>query len=100
MTADGDEDDVARLSDAQLADILTHIDRERFVERYVAVRNEYARRLGLDAADPGLDERLDFARLHRPFVERSILYKTCLLILLAWVALMLAIRGIIYLVSG
>jgi hypothetical protein len=92
-------DDLRKLSDEQLVDILTHIDRESYVERYEAVRDEYARRYGAIIDGRSIDDYFDEARLKRPFTEMSVFRKKLLIGLLAWSALMLAIKGIIFLIQ-
>ena len=90
-------DDLTSRSDDELYDILTHIDRQLAPERYVAVRDEFARRHGSTIQGQNLDDYFDQARLNRPFVERSTFKKKLLIGLAIWSLAMLLVRAVLYL---
>lgn len=91
--------DLTTVTDEDLSDILLHINREKFPERYAAVRNEYARRYGATHDGRPIDEYLAAARQRRPFTERRVARLRILKVLLGWGALMLLLRGILYVVA-
>jgi hypothetical protein len=90
-------DDLARRSDDELYDILTHIDRHQVPERYAAVRDEFARRNGSTIKGQNLDDYFDKARLNRPFAERSTFKKKILVGFAIWSLAMLLVRAVLYL---
>ncbi len=86
-------------SDDDLDDMLTHIDREAYPERYQQLRDEYVRRHGDRVNGQPVDEYFDRARHERPFAERSRFKKRILIAFAVWSLLMLAVRAVIYLTS-
>jgi hypothetical protein len=92
-------DDLAIRSDDELYDILTHIDRQLAPERYIAVRDEFARRHGATIKGQSLDDYFDQARLNRPFAERSTFKKKILIGFAIWSLAMLVVRAALYLRS-
>jgi hypothetical protein len=94
-----DHKDVERYSDSQLFDILTHVDRQKYPERYNAVRDEFTKRHGQTVDGVPVDQYFALARLNRPFAERWAFKKKVLLAVALWAAIMLAVRGVMYLVS-
>ena len=92
-------DDLTSRSDDEIFDILTHIDRQQAPERYVAVRDEFARRHGPTIKGQTLDDYFDRARLNRPFAVRSTFRKKVLIGLAIWSLAMLLVRAVMYLRS-
>ncbi len=86
-------------SDDELDDMLMHIDRSAYPERYAALRGEYVRRHGDRVNGQPVDEYFDRARHERPFAERSRFKKRLLIAFAVWSLLMLAVRAVIYLTS-
>jgi hypothetical protein len=86
-------------SDDELHDILTHIDRQAYPERYQKVRDEYVRRHGDLVNGTPVDEYFDRIRRKRPFAERKVLKKRILIALALWSLVMLAVRAVSYLSS-
>jgi hypothetical protein len=86
-------------SDDELDDMLTHIDRQAFPERYRSLRDEYVRRHGDLVNDQPVDAYFDKARRERPFAERSRFKRRVLIALAVWSLVMLAARAIAYLSS-
>jgi hypothetical protein len=93
------DDDCTKLSDDDLLDILTRMDRERFPERYKAVRDEYSRRHRPPATSEELDRHFEKETTRRPFAERATLRLGCLVIVLACGLISLLVRLVMYLVS-
>ncbi len=91
--------DPAEQSDDELCDILTHIDREAYPERYRKVRDEYVRRHGDRVNGMPVDAYFDEARRKRPFADRSRFRRRILIALAVWSLVMLAVRAISYLSS-
>jgi hypothetical protein len=91
--------DPAEQSDDELYDILTHIDREAYPDRYQRVRDEYVRRHGDRVNGQSVDDYFGRARRERPFAERSRFRKRMLIALAVWSLLMLAVRAVVYLFS-
>ena len=92
-------EDIQKYSDDTLVDILTHIKREKYPQRYQMIRNEFVRRHGPTVDGVSIDDYFDRARLIRPFAERWTFKKKLLLVLLGWTALMLVVQGIIHIIS-
>jgi hypothetical protein len=92
-------DDLASRSDDELYDILTHIDRQQAPERYLAVRDEFARRHGSTIKGQTLDDYFDRARFERPFAERSTFKKKVLIGFAIWSLAMMLLRAVMYLRS-
>lgn len=92
-------ENLATMPDDVLADIMVHVNREKYPDRYQAVRTELVRRHGSTVQGVPIDEYFDGARRQRPFAERSMVRKKILLALLAWSALMLMIKGVLYLIA-
>jgi hypothetical protein len=90
-------DDLAARSDDDLFDILTHIDRRLAAERYVAARDEFARRHGPRIKGQSLDDYFDRARQSRPFAARSTFKKKMLIGLAVWSLALLLLRAVMYL---
>jgi hypothetical protein len=90
-------DELAKQSDDELFDILTHIDRHQFPERYSVVRDEFARRQGTTINGQPLDDYFDGIRRKRPLATRSTLRKKMLIGLAVWSLAMLALRAVMYL---
>jgi len=86
-------------SDDELDDMLTHVDREAYPDRYLSLRNEYVRRHGDRVNGQPVDAYFDRVRLQRPFAERSRSRRRLLIALAVWSLFMLALRGIAYLSS-
>jgi hypothetical protein len=87
-------------SDDELDDMLMHIDREAYPDRYRVLRDEYVRRHGERVNGQPVDAYFDRARHERPFAERSRFRKRMLIALAVWSLLMLAARAIVYLSSN
>jgi len=92
-------DDLAARSDDELYDILTHIDRQKVPQRYVEVRDEFARRHGPTLKGQQLDAYFDQARRNRPFAERSNWKRKILIGFAIWSLAMLIVRAVLYLRS-
>ena len=90
-------DDLPARSDDELDDILTHVDRQQAPERYLAVRDEFARRHGSTIKGQNLDDYFDRARRNRPFAKRSTFKKKILIGLAIWSLAMLLVRAVLYL---
>jgi hypothetical protein len=86
-------------SDDELYDILLHIDRHAYPERYQAVRDEYAHRHGEVVNGQRLDDYFDRLRRRRPFAQRSRLKKRILVGLALWGLAMLLVRAVIFVYS-
>jgi hypothetical protein len=86
-------------TDDGLYDILIHVDRQAYPDRYQAVRDEYVRRHGESINGQPVDAYFDRVRKSRPFAERSRFKKRLLIGLALWSLLMLAIKAGIYLFS-
>lgn len=86
-------------SDDELDDMLMHIDRQAYPERYRVLREEYVRRHGDRVNGQPVDDYFDRSRHERPFAERSRFKKRMLVALAVWSLLMLAVRAVIYLTS-
>jgi hypothetical protein len=99
MPAEIHHRDPKEQSDDELHDILTHIQRESYPERYRAVRDEYARRHGELVNGRPLDEYFDQLRRKRPFAQRSRLKKRILVGLALFGLATLAIRALIFVYS-
>jgi hypothetical protein len=91
--------DPAQYSDDELFDILTHIDRGAYPNRYQVIRDEYVRRHGDRVNGQSVDDYFDHARLERPFAERARFKKRVLLVLAVWSLLMLVVKAVTYLRS-
>ena len=89
----------AKLSDADLLDILTRMDREKYPQRYTAVRDEYARRHFPQIPSEQLDRHFEQEAMKRPFADKAVLHLGCLIIVLAFGLVSLLVRLVIYLVS-
>lgn len=92
-------EDLTKIPDRTLLDILLHIQRERYPARYQAVRDEFVRRHGVTVEGMSVDDYFDRARRQRPFAERWTAQKRVLLAILAWSGLMLAIKGVLFIVA-
>jgi len=86
-------------SDDDLDDMLMHIDREAYPDRYRVLRDEYVRRHGERVNGQPVDAYFDRARHERPFAERSRFRKRVLIALALWSLVMLTVRAIAYLSS-
>jgi hypothetical protein len=93
-------DDLPTRSDDELYDILIHIDRQQAPERYLAVRDEFARRQGSTIKGQSLDDYFERARRNRPFAERSTFKKKMLIGFAIWSLAMLLVRAVLYLRSA
>lgn len=89
--------DLTTVSDEDLTDILLHINREKYPERYGAVRDELVRRYGSTIEGVPVDEYFDDHRRRRPFTERAIAKRRWLKAVLIWGGFVLVVRGIVYL---
>jgi hypothetical protein len=85
--------------DDELFDILVHIDRHAYPDRYQAIRDEYVRRHGGYVNGQPLDDYFDKARRNRPFAERSRLKKLVIYALAALSFLTLAVQAVQFVVS-
>lgn len=90
-------DELASRSDDELYDILTHIDRHQVPERYLAVRDEFARRHGATIKGQPIDDYFDHARQRRPFAEHSTFKRKILIGIAIWSLAMMLVRAVIYL---
>jgi hypothetical protein len=90
-------EELASRTDDELYDILTHIDRRVVPERYVAARDEFARRHGATIRGQTLDDYFERARRSRPFAVRSTLKKKILVAIAIWSLAMLVLRAVMYL---
>jgi hypothetical protein len=86
-------------SDDELHDILTHIRREDYPDRYQAVRDEYVRRHGELVNGRPLDDYFAQRRSKRPFAQRSRLKKRILLGLALFGLAMLVLRAAVFVLA-
>ncbi len=91
------ESNPAEQTDDELYDVLTHIDREAYPERYQAIRDEFVRRHGDRINGRPVDDYFDHARIERPFAERSGCRKKVLIGLAVWSLFMLVVQAVLYL---
>jgi hypothetical protein len=88
----------ASYSDEDLEKVLLRVDPQRCApERYKALCDEFAKRHGATIEGKTIEQYFAEARRTQPFRDGWTLRKRFLLILAGWGALMLVIRGLLYL---